>query len=129
MAETETIHLLEEEAVVGKRLQATEAVRIHTRVEEDEELVATPVVTETIEVEHVPLDLWVETPVPERQEGDTRIVTLHAEITVTLTRLKAVEEIRITKKRQTSNSTKRVTLRRESAVVERIPAASRRDKS
>ena len=70
----------------------------------------------------MPIDCWVEAPIPDRQEGDTRIITLHAEVVVTETRLKAIEEVRITRRRDTRETIERVTVRREEAVVERIPA-------
>jgi stress response protein YsnF len=116
------IALVEEHIVVSKHLQAAEALRVHTVVNTDEQVVATPVTREQFDVTRVPLDRWVEAPLPERQEGDTRIVTLHAEVVVTETRLKATEEIRITKRRDTRETTERVTVRREEAVLERIPA-------
>ena len=117
-----TIALVEEQIVVSKHLKAVEALRIHTTVHTDEQIVTTPVMREQIEVTRVPLDRWVEAPLPERQEGDTRIVTLHAEVVVTETRLKAIEEIRITRRSDTRETTERVAVRREEAVLERIPA-------
>ena len=116
------IALVEEHIVVSKHLKAAEALRFHTVVHTDEEVVATPVTREQIEVTRVPIDRWVDAAVPERQEGDTRIITLHAEVVVTETRLKAIEEVRITKRRDTRETTERVTVRREEAVLERIPA-------
>lgn len=116
------IALAEEHVVVTKQLKATDAVRVHTVVHVEDELVTTPVTSEEIEVTRVSLDRWVETPVAERQEGDTTIVTLHAEVAVTETRLKAIEEIRITRRRSTREMTEKVTLRREEAVLERLPA-------
>ena len=95
------IALVEEHIVVSKHLKAAEALRVHTVVHTDEQVVATPVTREQFEVTRVPLDRWVDAAIPERQEGDTRIVTLHAEVAVTETRLKAIEEVRITKRRDT----------------------------
>ena len=115
------IALVEEHIVVSKHLRAVEALRVHTVVHTDEQIITTPVTREQIDVTRVPLDRWVDTAVPERQEGDTRIVTLHAEVAVTQTRLKAVEEIRITTRRDMRNSTERVTVRREEAVLEHLP--------
>ena len=124
VTDDEKIYLVEEHAVVSKRLEATDVVRVHTVVHTDEEVIATPARTEEIEVERVSLDRWVDAPIPERQEGDTRVITLHAEVVVTETRLKATEEIRITRRRETRQLTERVTLRREEAVVERIPVSA-----
>lgn len=115
-----TIALAEEHVVVTKRLKATDAVRVHTVVHAEEKLITTPVTSEEIEVTRIPLDRWVEAPVAERQEGDTTIVTLHAEVVVTETRLKAIEEIRITRRHNTRDITEKVTLRREEAVLERL---------
>ena len=66
------IALVEEHIVVSKHLQAAEALRIHTVVHTDEQVVATPVTRERFDVTRVPLDRWVETPIHERQEGDTK---------------------------------------------------------
>jgi stress response protein YsnF len=118
------IDLVEVHAVVGKRRHRTGGVRVRTVVHAAEEVVATPVTTEEVEVTRAPIDRWIDAPVPERQEGDTRIITLHAEVVVTTTRLKATEEIRITKRRDTRDASEHVTLRREEAVVERIPASA-----
>ena len=116
------IALVQEHIVVSKHMGAAEALRLHTVVHTDEQVVATLVTRERFEVTRVPLDRWVEAPIPERQEGDTHIVTLHAEVVVTETRLKAIEEVRIIKRHDTSEATEHVTVRREEAVLERIPA-------
>lgn len=122
-----TIYLAEERAVVRKQLKATGGVRVHTVVHTDEEVVVTPVTTEEIEVTRVPLDRWVDEPIPERQEGDTRVITLHSEVVVTTTRLKATEEIRLTRRSHTEHASERVTLRRAEAVLEHLPASAGRN--
>jgi stress response protein YsnF len=119
-----TIYLVEEHAVVSKRLTATDGIRVHKLTHTDDVVVPTSTASEVIDVTRVPIDRWIDAPVPERQEGDTRIITLHAEVVVTATRLKATEEIRITRRRDTRDASERVTLRREEAVVERIPAGA-----
>ena len=123
----ETIPLVEETAVVSKRKTITGAVRVRTVVREDEEVVDEPLRAEEVEVERVPVDRWVEAPVPVRQEGDTTIVTLLREILVVERRLKAVEEVRITKRRVTRRASERVRLRREEAIVERLDAGAPSD--
>ena len=52
-------------------------------------------------MERVPLDCWVEAPVPVRQEGETTIITLLEEEVVVEKHLRATEEVRITKRRTT----------------------------
>ena len=59
-----------------------------------------------------------------RQDGDTTIITLLEEVVVVETRLRATEEVRITKRRDVERSSQAVTLRREEAVIERVSAAA-----
>lgn len=122
-APAQVIPIVEEQVVVLKRKTLTEGVRVHTTVRKDEAVIDEPVATETVDVERVPLDRWVEGPVPVRQEGDTTIITLVEEVVVVEKRLRATEEIRLTKRRDVERHTETVTLRREEAVVERVNAA------
>ena len=66
----------------------------------------------------------MEAPVPVRQEGDTTIVTLHEEVVVVETRLRATEEVHLIRRQATSSTREHVTLRREEAVVERLDAVA-----
>ena len=119
----QVIPIVEEQVVVHKRKTLTEGVRVHTTVREDEAVIDEPVTTETVEVERVPLDRWVEGPVPVRQEGDTTILTLVEEVVVVEKRLRATEEVRITRRRDVERSARTITLRREEAVIERVSAS------
>ena len=120
---SQVIPIVEEQALVLKRKTPTEGVRVRTVVREDEAVIDEPVATETVEVERVPLDRWVEGPVPVRQEGDTTIITLLEEVVVIEKRLRATEEVRITRRRDVDRHSETVTLRREEAVIERVNAA------
>ena len=112
-----------ERAVVSKRKKLTEGVRVKTVVHE-----ALggghrqPLATEDIGGADA-LDRWVDAPVPVRHDGDTTIVTLVEEVVVVEKRLRATEEIRITKRRSVRHEPQQVTLRREEAVVERLQPA------
>ncbi|MBB1499812.1 DUF2382 domain-containing protein, partial [Paracoccus sp. MC1862] len=108
--------------LVLKRKTLTEGVRVRTVVREDEALIDEPVVRETVEVERVPLGRWVDGPVPVRQEGDITIVTLVEEVVVVEKRLRATEEIRITRRKDTEQHSETVTLRHEEAVIEHLNA-------
>jgi stress response protein YsnF len=123
----EVIPLVEERAVILKRKKVTSGLRVRTVVRESEEVIDQPLTTDEIEVERVPVDRWVEAPVPIRQEGETTIITLLEEVTVVEKRLRATEEVRITRRRTTRQAAQHVTLRREEAVVERLDAAGRGD--
>jgi len=123
----EVVPLVEERAVVLKRRKLTEGVGVRTVVREREEVVDEPLATEEVEVERVPLDRWVDGPVPVRQEGDVTVVTLVEEVVVVEKRLRAVEEVRIAKRRAVRHAPRHVTLRREEALVERLDAAGGTD--
>jgi uncharacterized protein (TIGR02271 family) len=123
----EIVPVVEEQPFIVKRRKLTGGVRVRTVVHEDEEMIDEPLVSEEVEVERVPLDQWVEGPVPVRQEGDTTIVTLVEEEVFVERRLRATEEIRITKRRLVQRNPQPVTLRREEAVLERLDAAGTPD--
>lgn len=117
-----TVPVVEERAAILKRRRLTGGVRVRTVVREEEALIEEPLASEDVEVERVPLDSWVEGPVPVRQEGDTTIITLLEEVMVVEKRLRAIEEVRITRRKTVEQSAQAVTLRREEAVVERLGA-------
>ncbi|MRX52223.1 DUF2382 domain-containing protein [Paracoccus sp. S-4012] len=118
----QVIPIVEEQVVVLKRKTLTEGVLVRTVVREDEALIDEPVASETVQVERVPLDRWVDGPVPVRQEGDTTIVTLLEEVVVVEKRLRATDEIRITRRREVGQHSETVRLRHEEAVIERVSA-------
>ena len=117
-----SVPVVEEQVVVAKRRRVTGAVRVATRTREEERLVDEPYDVEEVSVERVPVegDRWVDAPVPVRQEGETTIVPVHEEVVVVETRLRVVEEVRLTRRRSTRRHAERVTVRREEALVERL---------
>ena len=122
-----TVPVVEEQAVVRKRKKLAGGVRVRTVVHVDEEVIDEPLSTEQVEVARVPLDRWVEAPIPVRQEGDTTIITLHEEVVVVEKRLKATEEVHLIRRRTTRSAPQQVTLRREEVVVEHLDAAGQED--
>jgi stress response protein YsnF len=123
----ETIALVRERAVVSKRKKLTGSVRVRTVTHEREEVVDKALRTESVAVERIGLDRWVEEPIPVRQEGDTTIITLHEEVVVVEKRLKAIEEVRLTRRSATRSVPERITLRRQEALVERVDTAADED--
>ena len=118
-----TVPVVEEQVVVRKRKRVTGAVRVRTRVREEERLVDEPYDVEEVSVERVPVEgggRWVGAPVPVRQEGETTVVSVHEEVVVVETRLRVVEEVRLTRRRSTRRHAERVTVRRQEALVERL---------
>ncbi|WP_191057992.1 YsnF/AvaK domain-containing protein [Geminicoccus harenae] len=123
----ETVDVVEERAIVLKRKKLTGGVRVRTVVREHEQLVDELLHSEQAEVERIPLDRWVEEPVPVRQEGDTTIITLHEEVVVVEKRLRAIEEIRMTRRHTVHADQQRIMLRREEAVVEDLDTSGSSD--
>ena len=118
-----SVPVVEEQVVVAKRRRVTGAVRVATRTREEERLVDEPYEVEEVEVQRVPVEgggRWVDAPVPTRQEGDTTVVSVHEEVVVVETRLRVVEEVRLTRRRATRRHAERVTVRRQEALVERL---------
>ena len=122
LADETIVPVVEETSVVHKKQVVTEAVRLHKRIREDEEVLDIPVQTEAIEVERVPVDRWVDAPVEVRREGDTTVYPVVEEVLVVEKRLRLVEEVRVTRRQTTRRVQERVGLRREEIVVERDAA-------
>jgi stress response protein YsnF len=120
----EIVPVVEERAVVRKRRRVTQAVQVRTTVREHEQVIERPVTSEEVTVERVPIDRWVDAPLPVREEGELTIVPVHEEVVVVETRLKLVEELHIRRQRVTSTARERVRLRREEASVGRYDASA-----
>lgn len=115
-----TVPVVEETAAIDKRKRITGTVRLRTVVHEDEIVVDEPLHAEEITVERVPVDRWVDGPIPVRQEGDTTIVPIIEEVIVVEKRLRVIEEVRITKRNVTRRAPQQITVRRQQAIVDRL---------
>lgn len=116
------IPVVEETVAVDKRGNVTGVVRARTVTHEDVVVVDEPMLSEQVDIERVPIDRFVEAPVPVRQEGDTTIIPVVEEVVVVEKRLKLVEEFRLTKRQTIKHEPRTITTRRQEAVVERLPA-------
>ena len=124
-AETAVVTAIEERLDIGRRLVETGGgVRLRKLVHEEVVTVDETVTTETSEVERVAVGRPLDAPVAVRHEGDVMIVPVVEERLVTTTQLVLVEEIRVTRRRETRSVPREVTLRREEIVVERLDPAS-----
>ena len=113
------IPLVEERVSATKREIETGRVRVHTRVEEREEIVRAELARENVEVERVPMSIEV-TAVPDtRQEGDVTIIPVVEEVLVVTKKLMLVEEIRLRRTRTIEEHERPVMLDRERAEIER----------
>jgi uncharacterized protein (TIGR02271 family) len=114
------IPVIAEEAAVGKRVVESGKVRISKRISEHEELVDVPLFREEVRVERVPINLFVETPPPVRQEGDTMIIPVVEEQIVIQKKLLLVEELRVRKEVIEHHQPQTVNLRKEVVEIKRV---------
>ncbi|MBK0404630.1 YsnF/AvaK domain-containing protein [Adhaeribacter sp. BT258] len=115
---TEKLPIIEEQLKIDKRIVETGNLRLLKKVHEEEHEIHAPLIHETVTVEHVPIDQFVEV-IPEvRQEGDTTIYPVLEEVLVK--RLRLVEEVRVTRHRtETPANPQKITLRKEEIQVDR----------
>jgi uncharacterized protein (TIGR02271 family) len=99
----------------------TGRVRVGVSSQAREETVELPLARERVEVERVPIGREVDAVPPTRREGDTVIVPVVEEVAVVQRKLVLKEEVRLRLVRTTEQHRERVTLRRQQAVVERLP--------
>jgi uncharacterized protein (TIGR02271 family) len=118
----QVVPVMQEQLEVSKVKVETGAVRVRKIVHEDVQTLDVPLEREELSVTRVPVNKVVEAKFHSRQEGDTLVIPVFREV---VTRhLVLVEEVRVTTRRVSDNSTQRVTVRREEAVVERYDAQS-----
>lgn len=121
-AEELIIPVLKEELEVHKELRKTGTVRIHKTVQELEEVVSESLTSETVDVQRIPMDLIVDSPPQVRTEGDVTIIPVVKEELIVTKQLRVVEELRVTKRKSTSDYRENVIVRAEEVTVERVNA-------
>lgn len=115
------IPVIEEEIEVGRRVVDTgHTLRVRKVVDEESVSLDEPLVREYAVAERVPVGRVIDEPVGLRQEGDVTIVPVMEERLVLRRELVLVEEVHITRKRETRVPDKEIKLRRERVVVERF---------
>jgi stress response protein YsnF len=119
--ETVRVPLAEEEVRISKREVTTGTVQVRTEVDVREEVSETTLNEEVVEVTRVPVDRVVDDVPIVRTEGDLTIVPILEEVAVVVKRLVLKEEVHIRRRRRTKDVAIPVELRRERAVVERLP--------
>jgi uncharacterized protein (TIGR02271 family) len=125
----ESIPIVEEELRVDKRETVTGRVRVRTEVDTVEELAKASLDAESVEVQRVPIDRIVDVAPNVRTEGDVTIVPVFEEIMVVEKRLVLKEELHIRRRRTSKDVEVPVTLRKQRAVVERLPADEGHDEN
>lgn len=113
------VPVIAEELDIQKRTVETGKVRVTKVVHEQEELVDEPLLQEKVEVERIPINQFIDSPVATRYEGETMIIPLVEEVLVIEKRLMLREEVRITKHQIETRDPQRVVRRQEEARIER----------
>lgn len=117
-----SVPVVEEQIQVGSHEVTTGRVILSKKVEERDELVDVPLLAENYRIERVPLNLTVDAPPGVRRVGDTTIIPVIEEIAVVKKQLVLREELHITRVRNEVRRPQRVTLKRETIDVMRVPS-------
>lgn len=110
---------------MAKERVVTGRVRIATVTREREELVDEFLEREDVEIERKPVGKLVEHAPAVRHRGDTIIIPMVEEVLTVTRRLMVKEEIRIRLVHRKEKRRQRVRLRRQEAIIDRVPAATR----
>nr|WP_211108627.1 YsnF/AvaK domain-containing protein [Azospirillum baldaniorum] len=114
-----TFPVAEEQVTIRKRQRVTETLQVHTVTHEHEQPLEAELSTQTLRIERVPCDRFVDHAIPDRQEGETTIISVVEEVATLSVRLKLVEEVRITRHTEIRRVDDAVKLRRQEIIVER----------
>lgn len=111
-----------EEVSISKEKLETGRVQVSTVTREHEQLVDELLRNEHVEIERVPIGKRIDARPEVREEADTIIVPVVEEVLVLERRLVLKEEVRIRRVQGTERYQERVKLRKQEAVVTRVPA-------
>lgn len=118
----EMLPLVEETLSVDIRESIAARVRVSTTTDIVEEFARANLKSDLVDVTRVPIDRPVDTAPEVRTEGDVVIVPVVEEVLVVEKRLVLREELHIRRRVETENVEVPVELRKQRAVIERIPA-------
>jgi uncharacterized protein (TIGR02271 family) len=115
------IPVFEEELSVAKRVVETARVQVSRVTHSHQQMVDELLQHEKVEVERVAIDRPIEAMPSIRQEGDVTIIPVVEEVLKVERRLVLKEEVHIRRIKQTERHQELVTLRKQEALVSRIP--------
>jgi len=122
--QTTILPILVEELRVDKKEVVTGRVRVRVSTETVEQLVAQDLKGEEVDVERIPVGIYVErgaAPPQLRTEGDVTIVPILEEVLVVEKRLLVREELHIRRRITMEHTETQVTLRKQKAEIDRVP--------
>jgi uncharacterized protein (TIGR02271 family) len=120
--EPEKVRLLAEELNLGRDRVETGRVRVQVVTREHEEFVNISLTQEKVEIERIAINRTVDAVPSRRQDGDVTIIPVVEEVLVVERRLILKEELHVRIVRTTEDHQEHVVLRRQEAVITRIPA-------
>ena len=112
-----SIPIIQEVVDVAVQQHVTGTVHLEKRVHEHEQVINQELISETIAIERISINRYIDEPAVMRQEGDVTIVPVMEEIVITKKQLVLKEEIRITRHRTSSQHYEVVPLRAEELMV------------
>ena len=115
------IPLHAEEVSVGKRRVVTGQVKVATVTRQQEQLVDELLARDHVEIERIAIGRQVDSVPPVREDGDTLIIPIIEEVVVVERRLLLKEEVRIRRIHETQRYQERVVVRKQEAVITRLP--------
>ncbi|WP_404290103.1 YsnF/AvaK domain-containing protein [Microvirga sp. RSM25] len=121
-SEAEVIARAEEEVRLDKRMVTTGKVRVRTIVDVETELAKGTLDGETVDITRVPIDRIVDQAPGIRVEDNVTIIPVLEEVLIIEKRLVLKEEVHIRKLATTEEVEIPVELRKQHAVIERLPA-------
>lgn len=110
-----------EEISISKEKLETGRVQVSTVTRENEQLVDELLTNEHVEIERIPIGKPIDARPDVREEADSIIVPVVEEVLVLERRLVLKEEVHIRRIRGTERHQERVKLRKQEAVVTRVP--------
>lgn len=116
--EKETLPVVEEELLVGKRTVETGITRVSKKVRSSEKTIREPLMKDMVDVERVAVNRYIDSPIGVRTEGDVTIIPVLEEVLFVEKRLRLKEELHIRRHRESVTHVQKETVRSEEAVVE-----------
>jgi stress response protein YsnF len=116
-----SIPVIEERVKVAVRPAPAEHVRVRRRVVTEQAAVEVPLTTERIEVDHVPINRFVDHVPQTRQDGDTLIIPVVEEVVEIRLRVREELHVRVIRERDVHRES--VLLRRHEVEVARATSA------
>lgn len=111
--------VIQEEAVVEKRVVETGKVIISKKISEHEEIVDIPLFQEKVDVERIPINQIVQERPAVRQDGEVMIIPVVQEQVFYQKRLVLIEELHVRKQVVQTHQPQKITLIKEDVEIKR----------